>query len=257
MLPLFDNIPTRRLAVVSYALIAATCSSGCGSSASAPDAHRPLRVLSVRRRGAVRRPGARPPAVGRGHGLVDVPARELAAPAREHALPLDLRQQRRGRDGPLPLPRLLLRGRVRRRARADGRDAAVLGHGGREHPDDRRERRDRRRPRRVLRAPPPRARRDAALRLPARAALGDVLPRRLVRLPALAGRLLAHASRTAAAGSRSPRTWADSCSGCSPSGSSRCGRRCGPAGELRGDRRGGRSPSCRPSWPAASRTSRS
>ena len=60
-----------------------------------------LRVLPVRRQRAVRRAGARPPAVGRrALSSSHVPARELASPAREHALPLDLRQQRRGRDGP-------------------------------------------------------------------------------------------------------------------------------------------------------------
>ena len=45
----------------------------------------------------------------------DVHARQLGAPAREHALPLDLRQQRRGRARPGPLSPLL----HRRRARGD------------------------------------------------------------------------------------------------------------------------------------------
>ncbi|CAK7280105.1 hypothetical protein SGPA1_10883 [Streptomyces misionensis JCM 4497] len=78
------------------------------------------------------------------HG--DVRARQLAASAGQHAVPADLRQQRRGPDGPHPLPPLLrglrLRGGIRLRAAQRG-----LGRSA-----DRCVRRDRRGARRLHRA---------------------------------------------------------------------------------------------------------
>ena len=79
---------------------------------------------------------------------------------------------------------------------ADVRDAALGLGAGREHPEHRRERRDRRRARGLLRAAAERPRPDRDLRhpdlLPGDA--GGLLPRLLVPVPALAGRLLDRAA---------------------------------------------------------------
>ena len=73
------------------------------------------RLLPVRAARAV--PGRRArAAVVRGRLHRDVHARELGAHRRQHALPLDLRQQRRGGARPCPVPRLV----PRRRGRGDG-----------------------------------------------------------------------------------------------------------------------------------------
>ena len=120
MLPLFDNVPVRRSPVVTYALIAANlavCLWELGARGSRVD-HYAFYPCAVS--GPCRGPAIDHLAWPEGALTGDVPARELGAPAREHALPLDLREQRRGRDGPRPLPRLLPRRRLRRGARAGG-----------------------------------------------------------------------------------------------------------------------------------------
>ena len=59
-----------------------------------------------------------PPALVGGHVQLDVHARKLDAHPRQHALPLDLREQRRGRARPIPfLIWYLLAGSQRRRCR--------------------------------------------------------------------------------------------------------------------------------------------
>ena len=110
-----------------------------------------------------------------------VPARRLVPPARQHALPVDLRQQRRGPFRAGRLPRVLPAGRGaggpdpgRHRPELDG-------------PDDRRVRGDRRDARRVLRALPASPgdlARLPRLLLPADRRPGDHRPRLLVRPPA-------------------------------------------------------------------------
>ena len=126
-----------------------------GSTPHAPVSVRELRAHRAQPRGVHPRddrrdgPGrsarARAGDVGAGAGAVlsrsrlrnrdgvheHVPARELGPRARQHALSLDLRRQRRGRDGAPALPRLLpARGRLRgRRPDADGPD--VHGADGR------------------------------------------------------------------------------------------------------------------------------
>ena len=100
VLPLFDNVPTRRLAVVTYALIAANLAVWVwelGARAGRID-HYAFYPCAVS--GPCIGTAREPPPLAGGRALVDVPARELAARAREHAVPLHLREQRRGRDGP-------------------------------------------------------------------------------------------------------------------------------------------------------------
>ena len=142
-----------------------------------------------------------------------VHARRPAAPGRQHALPVDLRQQRRGRHGPGEVPRLLPAGR-RRGARAAGRLRPEL-----DGPDAGRLRRDRGGARRLHAALPARQGRD-----------GD-LHRLLLHDPRAAGAARARASgsssrrcspptasaRPAAAGSRTSRTSGASSSGWRPS----------------------------------------
>ncbi len=98
----------------------------------------------------------REPAAGAGVDLdVDVPARRLDAPPREHVVPLGLRRQRRGGDGVVSLRDLLLSGGDR------GRAGAVLQHARVDRADDRRLGRDRRRAGRLRDALPARADPDA------------------------------------------------------------------------------------------------
>ena len=109
------------------------------------------RLRRRRRRGQrARQPGSRvaDPAVG------DVHARRLDPPDRQHAVPVRLRQQRRGRDGPRRVPAVLPARRPRGIA-----DAVRHRHElrGAEH---RRQRRDRRRARRLRPAAPARPRAD-------------------------------------------------------------------------------------------------
>ena len=76
-----------------------------------------------------------------------LPAQRLLAPPRQHGLPLGVRRQHRGCDGPCPLPRLLLPVRDRRRLRLRPLGARLAG------PADRRLRGDRRHHRRLFHAP--------------------------------------------------------------------------------------------------------
>src|SRR5947208_1448332 len=125
----------------------------------------PLRLLPVHPRSRV--PGVdrsgRSPAVVRGCVHRDVPARGLAPRRRQHALPLDLRQQRRGRDGEGALLPLVPGRRARGDRPADVRDAQVLGGARRQHPERRRLRGDRRCARRLPRAAAAGARADGVL----------------------------------------------------------------------------------------------
>ena len=114
-----------------------------------PGRRDPLRDPDLPRRRVARR---RPAAV---HDPDEhVPARGLAAPRLQHALALDLREQRRGRARADALRALLRARRDRRGARADGR---VRGVGGRARADGRGVGRDRGRTRGLPR-PLPRAR---------------------------------------------------------------------------------------------------
>ena len=116
--------------------------------------HRPQRVAFLYRAAL----GGRPRVVHQCDGVsppsspwltaadVDVPPRRLAALPRQHALPLDLRRQRRGSARPRALLRLLP-------ALRRGRGAGPRVHQpDLEDPDHRRERRHRRRDGRLLRA---------------------------------------------------------------------------------------------------------
>ena len=98
MLPLRDNVPTRRFPVVTVALI--VINVAVWLLYQLPNLDRSVHDLAfhpceVNGSCAADRQGL---AADRAH--LDVHARELAAHRREHAVPLDLRQQRRGRDGP-------------------------------------------------------------------------------------------------------------------------------------------------------------
>ncbi len=153
------------------------------------------RVGAARRRDPLRDPhphryvAARARA-GPAHDLHEhVPARRDHAPRLEHAVPLDLREQRRGRARPRPVRRVLPRLRRRRGARADGR---VRGERRRLRADGRRQRRDRGGARRLHDAVPARARalRDHHLHLrPARRGARVVLHRALVRAADTVGAL--------------------------------------------------------------------
>ena len=90
---------------------------------------RPKRLLETW--GLVPRALVADPVVGRRDGVHEHVHARLDQPAahrREHALPLDLRRQRRGRDGPRPLPRLLPRSAAcaRRRRRRSSTPTSVV-----------------------------------------------------------------------------------------------------------------------------------
>src|SRR5215467_3297595 len=119
--------------------------------------HRPAAAAGADRPGGGHRAGAslrdrpagllqEPAAVGADR---DVRTRRVAAPARQHALPADLRQQRRGPLPQDPVPDLLPGGRVRRGLRFRGRQLQLAPAAGRGV------RRDRRCARGVHRALPP------------------------------------------------------------------------------------------------------
>ena len=144
----------------------------------------PRVVLSLLRERLVPCPGAVGGELGHGH----VPARELGPHPRQHAVPRDLRQERRGCLRGAPLPALLLRRRLRRDADPDGDDPPRRHRRRQPRPQPRGERRDRGGARRLLR-PLPEGEGDRAARdLPGQD-LGLVLPRRLVPLPAGRGEL--------------------------------------------------------------------
>ena len=180
MLPLSDGLHPRRFPIVNVALIAANFAVWILyelphlNSAIYHASFYPCTVDN-----ACRGPGA----VGDQLVHGDVHARQLGPHPRQHALPRDLRQERRGRVRAPPLPRLLHRRRLRRDDDADGGHAALRHGGRRTRSESRRERRDRRRPRRLLRPLPDRAHPDAGARL-LRQDPGLGLPRRLVPLPA-------------------------------------------------------------------------
>src|SRR3954452_15058041 len=132
-----------------------------------------------------------PRAVGRELVHRHVHARQLGAHPRQHAVPGDLRQERRGRLRPRPLPRVLRRRRLRRLDDAGARHAARRHRGRRARADARGERRDRGRARRLLRGLSALARAHARLRVP-RPDPGVGVPGRLVPLPARRGRLRPH-----------------------------------------------------------------
>src|SRR5712691_3837522 len=144
------------------------------------------RLLPVLATGAVPRAGSAPPsALVRGRLHRDVHARRLGAHPRQHALPLDLRQQRGRRARPRALPALVRRRRARRVRAADVRDVALLDRSRGERAERRRQRRDRRRPRRVLHPAAAREGADLDRLLPARDP-GLLVPWNLVRLPGAA-----------------------------------------------------------------------
>ena len=151
MLPLSDGIPARRFPIVNVALIVGQLRASGSSTSSRTSTRRSSTPRSIPARSTA-------PATARAVGdqLVhrDVPARKLGSHPRQHALPGDLRQERRGRVRPPALPRLLLRRRLRRDDDADRDDAALRHGGGGAGPEAGRERRDRRRARRLLRALP-------------------------------------------------------------------------------------------------------
>ena len=108
---------------------------------------------------------------------VDVPARRDSSRRRQHAVPVDLRRQRRGPHGPRAVPGVLP---ALRRGGGAGTDGDAAGFDCR---DGRRQRRDRRRDGRVLRALPALAHRHPGadlLLFPAHRGAGDLLPRHVV-----------------------------------------------------------------------------
>ena len=122
VLPLRDNVPTRSFPVVTVGLI------GANALVWFWELSKPGVTVHVFRdgfypctlSGPCQIPVPHPPAaLVRGRLHRDVHARELAAHPREHALPLDLRQQRRGRARQGPVSRLV----PRRGDRRDGRSS--------------------------------------------------------------------------------------------------------------------------------------
>ena len=113
----------------------------------------------------------------------DVHARKLGSPPRQHALPRDLREDRRGRVRPPPLSGLLRGRRLRSDGVADGDDPWLRLGRRRACAAARRERRHLGRARGVPRPLPPCADQDARARV-LRADPGLGLPRRLVPVPA-------------------------------------------------------------------------
>src|SRR6266498_3544030 len=118
LIPIHDDNPTRRTAVVTLTLIAINVvvfllepasHALFGQSSSTAGRPRPVPGGGTRLR-------QDPVPVGAHR---HVPARRLAAPARQHAVPVGVRQQRRGPPRPRPLPALLpglwLRGDLRLR----------------------------------------------------------------------------------------------------------------------------------------------
>ena len=187
--------------------------------------HPPRQAVRHRRgrdrlRGSGGRQRQRPGPAGDGpHGLqLDVHARQHPAPRWQHALSLDLRQQRRRQHGAREVRRLLPAGRPRGDRRPGPRRAQRRG------PDDRRLRRGGGCPRRLHPALSEGARRDADLHrllLHDHRTARDAHPRLLVS-PAGRIRLLrpGQPARAVAAASPTSRTSGALCSACCSSGSS-------------------------------------
>ena len=151
MLPLSDGLHPRRFPLVNVALIAANVAvwllyelPNLGSAVHQSSFY-PCAVDNTCHA---------PQPWGISWLTVDVHARELEPPPRQHALPRDLRQERRGRVRAPPLPRLLHRGRVRGDDDADGGHTAVRHGVRRTRSESRCQRRDRRGARRLLRPLP-------------------------------------------------------------------------------------------------------
>ena len=161
MIPIRDINPTSRTAWLTLAIIAATSRSSCSgsrrspgrpssrsSSSATPDPVRG-RPSDVARRGGAEARAAIAESFGTGEGdcgrapglpraamprqelagldlRLDVPPRRLAPPGREHAVPLDLREQRRGPARADHVRRLLRAGRTGR-DRAPARVRPELG----------------------------------------------------------------------------------------------------------------------------------
>ena len=165
VLPLKDNVPTRTFPIVTVGLIAANVIayvwevSGAGLERPRRTAGATTRARS-RARASVRRSTTR-----RSSRRLqrDVHARRHLPHRREHALPLDLRQQRRGRARAHAVPGLVSARRRRGDGGADAHHARPRHRTRREHSERRRERCDRRRARRVLRAAAAGARADGDL----------------------------------------------------------------------------------------------
>ena len=125
LIPLHDDVPTRRFAVVTLGHHPAQRRGVRLRAHAAALRHDARRLLRQGRRHALRA-GARPRrAAGRPRAVVGdalhqhVHPRRLAPPHLQHAVPVDLRQQRRRRSRARALPRLLprLRPRGHRRRR--------------------------------------------------------------------------------------------------------------------------------------------
>ena len=163
--PLSSSSPCSRSRTTSPP--GASRSSRSGSSPATCSSLSSTRTAAGGRRSSSSRRRARLPSL-RGRGLLpagrrglaadalhlDVHARGLGPLARQHALPLDLREQRRGHARPRPLPRLLRPRRPRGDRGADVRHAHLRDAAGRGDPEPRRERGDLGRAGRLLRPRP-------------------------------------------------------------------------------------------------------
>ena len=129
VLPLKDNVPTRSFPIVTVGADRATSPSGSGAH-ELPGLTRTSSTTATTRARRARARSPLVPAGPPGHGWRVTAFTsmfmhgELAAHRRQHALPLDLRQQRRGRDGPGALPRLLPRSPGSRRPRCRSSSSA-------------------------------------------------------------------------------------------------------------------------------------
>ena len=128
LIPLKDNVPTRHFPIVTVGLIVANVL--VFFLYQAPDLEGSLAELAYQPCEV----NDSCPVTGERLAAdlvhVDVHARQLHPPRRQHALPLDLRQQRRGRVRPRALPHLLSARRLRRDGAPDGHhalDCARLG----------------------------------------------------------------------------------------------------------------------------------
>ena len=105
MLPLRDNVPTRRFPIVTVAIIASTSAVWIFCELAGPEPVRDSSMTAPTSPASSATTASR--RIGRGGSTssLHVHARRLGAHPRQHALPLDLRQQRRGHVGRRPLRR--------------------------------------------------------------------------------------------------------------------------------------------------------